>query len=149
MPRPRQAQGRPGTAVIPAGWATSHAQVINRAVATASTVMIGPAGGASAWNEGLGRTVTAAAAPVYAGPAAVMVVTDTTRALTVVEDPIKQRVYEITLPHDATALIEVEHVVFVQAGDPDPMLAGRDLQVAQIERGSRRFSRVLLAVLLD
>lgn len=149
MPRPVQAQGRPGTPVIPAGWAQSHAQVVQRAIATASSVRIGPAGGASHWDEGLGRTVTASAPAVYSGIAELMVVTDTTRALTVVEDPIKQRVYEVTLPYDATGLLEVEHVVFVQAGDPDPMLAGRDLRVAQIERGSRRFSRVLLAILLD
>lgn len=149
MPLPRQAQGRPGTVVIPADWGAAHAKVIERAIATASSVGIGPAGGESHWDEGLGRTVTAAAAPVYSGTAELMVVTDTTRALTVVEDPVKQRVYEITLPYDASALIEVDQVVFVAAGDPDPMLAGRDLRVAQIEHGSRRFSRVLLAVLLD
>lgn len=149
MPLPRQAQGRPGTPVIPTNWGQSHSAVISRVTDTASLVRIGKPGGPSAWNEGLGRTVTQPADPVYVGAAELMVVTDTTRALTVVEDPVKQRVYEVTLPYAASALIEVDHVVFVQAGDPDPMLAGRDLRVAQIERGSRRFSRVLLAVLLD
>lgn len=149
MPRPRQAQGRPGTAVIPADWAASHATVLERAVATASTVTIGPAGGAKQWDEGLGRTVTAPAAPVYTGPAELMPVSDTARALTVVEDPVKQRVFDVTLPHAAGAGIAADMVITVAAGDPDPTLAGRTLRVHAIEHGSRRFSRVLLAVLLD
>jgi hypothetical protein len=149
MPRPRQAQGRPGTPVIPAGWGESHAQVIDRALSTASTVTIGPAGGTAAWDEGLGRTVTQPAAAVYAGPAELMAVSDTARALTVVEDPVKTRVYDVTLPYAASAGIETEMVITVDPGDPDPILAGRTLRVHAIERGSRRFSRVLLAVLLD
>jgi hypothetical protein len=67
--------------VIPAGWAASHAAVVDKAVSTASTVTIGPAGGTSAWNEGLGRTVTQPKAPVYAGAAELMAVSDTARAL--------------------------------------------------------------------
>jgi hypothetical protein len=86
---------------------------------------------------------------VYAGPAELMAVSDTARALTVVEDPVKQRVYDVTLPYAASAGIEAEMVITVDPGDPDPMLAGRTLRVHAIERGSRRFSRVLLAVLLD
>jgi hypothetical protein len=149
MPRPRQAQGRPGTPVVPAGWAEAHSQVMDRATSTASTVAIGPPGGTSEWAEGLGCTVTQPAAAVYAGPAELMAVSDTARALTVVEDPVKQRVYDVTLPYDTTALIEAEMVITVSVDDPDPMLAGRTLRVHAIERGSRRFSRVLLAVLLD
>lgn len=141
--------GRPGTQVIPTDWGASHAGVIDRAVASASTVRIGTPGGASAWNEGLGRTVTQPANPVYVGAAELMAVSDTARALTVVEDPVKSRVYDVTLPYAASALIEAEMVVTVDVGDPDPQLAGRTLRVHAIERGSRRFSRVLLAVLLD
>lgn len=149
MPRPRQAQGRPGTPVVPAGWGQSHSAVVGRAVDSASTVQIGAPGGTSAWNEGLGRTVTQPKDPVYVGAAELMVVSDTARALTVVEDPVKSRVYDVTLPYDASALVAAEMVVTVDVGDPDPMLAGRTLRVHAIERGSRRFSRVLLAVLLD
>jgi hypothetical protein len=141
--------GRPGTQVIPTDWAASHAGVIDKVTATASTVAIGQPGGTSAWNEGLGRTVTQPKDPVYAGPAELMAVSDTARALTVVEDPIKSRVYDVTLPYAATKLIVPEMVITVDTSDPDPMLAGRTLRVHAIERGSRRFSRVLLAVLLD
>jgi len=149
MPRPRQAQGRPDTPVVPAGWAGAHSKVIDRATATASAVQIGPPGGTSSWNDGLGRTITQPASPVYVGAAELMLVSDTARALTVVEDPIKSRVYDVTLPYAASALVAVDHVITVDPADPDPMLAGRTLTVLAIERGSRRFSRVLLAVLLD
>lgn len=149
MPRPRQAMGRPGTPVIPADWAESHSRIVARAVATASKVKIGPPGGASHWDEGLGRTVTDPATAVYDGTAELMAVSDTARALTVVEDPVKQRVYDVTLPYVVGAGITPEMVITVAAGDPDPTLAGRTLRVHAVERGSRRFSRVLLAVLLD
>jgi hypothetical protein len=149
MPRPRQSTGRPGTAVIPSGWAPAHSRVIDNATTTASTVTIGTPGGASAWNEGLGRTVTAPANPVYQGGAQLMAVSDTARIQLVVEDPTSARVYEVTLPYAAPKTITVDMVITVDAVDPDPTLAGRTLQVAHIERGSRRFSRVLLATLLD
>lgn len=149
MPRPTQAMGRPGTPVIPADWARSHSRVIDRATEYASSVRIGPAGGAQEWDEGLGRTVTAPASSVYAGRASLMPVSDSARALTVVEDPVKQRVYDVTLPYDAGTGIEDDMVITVDATDPDPTLAGRTLRVHAVERGSRRFSRILLAVLLD
>jgi hypothetical protein len=149
MPRPRQAQGRPGTPVVPARWAESHSQVVDRATAATSAVQIGPPGGTSEWNEGLGRTITQPTSPIYVGAASLMLVTDTARALTVVEDPVKSRVYDVTLPYAASALVSVDQVITVDPADPDPMLAGRTLTVHAIERGSRRFSRVLLAVLLD
>jgi uncharacterized protein DUF6093 len=144
----RQHTGRPGTVVIPASWGQTHASVIDKATATASTVTIGAEGPAT-WDEDLGRTVLTIPDPTYAGAAELMAVSDSARALTVVEDPIAQRVYDVALPYAAGAAITPDMVVRVDAGDPDPTLAGRTLRVRAIERGSRRFSRVLLAVLLD
>lgn len=148
MPRTRQAQGRPGTQVIPAGWGESHAGVIGRALT--STVTIGPAGGVRGWNEGLGQSQTAPAAAAYEGVASVMAVSDSARILTVVEDPTSSRVYDVTLPLDGAGAdnIETDHVVTVTSSD-DPDLTGKHLRVTAIERGSQRFSRVLLALLLD
>jgi hypothetical protein len=148
MPRPRQAQGRPGTPVIPAGWAEAHSHVIDRALSTASTVTIGPAGGTSQWNEGLGRTVTQPAAAVYDGPAELMAADHgpaRDRGRGPDQDPGLRRDPALR----RLGLVAVDHVITVDAGDPDPMLAGRTLHVSAIERGTRRFSRVLLAVLLD
>jgi hypothetical protein len=149
MPRPTQAQGRPGTPVIPAGWQAGHAPVITRALMNAA-VTIGPAGGTTGWNEGAGQTETEAAAAVYAGAAAIMAVSDTSRILTVVEDPTSTRVYDVTLSLDAAGvdLVVPGHVITVIASD-DPALTGKTLTVSGIERGTERFSRVILALLND
>lgn len=149
MPRARQAQGRPGTPTIPPGWQAGHAPVVTRALMNAA-VTIGPAGGTTDWNEGAGQTETAAAAPVYSGAAAIMAVSDSARILTVVDDPTSTRVYDVTLSLDAAGvdLIESEHVIRVTASD-DAMLTGKTLSISGIERGTERFSRVLLAVLND
>lgn len=149
MPRPRRSQGRPGTAVIPAGWGDAHAPVVGRTL-TNATVAIGPAGGTSSWNEGRGQTETAAAGAVYAGPASIMPVSDTARILTVVEDPTSTRVYDVTLDlsHAGADLIQAEHVIRVTGCD-DAQLVTKTLTISGIERGSQRFSRVLLAVLND
>lgn len=147
MPLPRQSQGRPGTVVIPAGWGESHGTVVDKT--HQSLVRIGPAGGTPTRNPGTRQMETAAAAPVYVGAASLMLVSDAARALTVVEDPVTSRVYDVTLPYAASGLVAVDHVVTVDGTDPDPMLAGKRLTVSAIERGTRRFSRLLLAVLLD
>lgn len=149
MPRTRQSQGRPGTPVVPAGWSTSHGAVIARAL-TAATVAIGPNGGTTAWNEGTGQTETTAAAAVYEGAASVMAVSDTARILTAVADPTSTRVYDVTLPLAGTGVdnIRPDHVITVTACD-DAQLVGKTLSISGIERGSARFSRVLLAVLND
>jgi hypothetical protein len=148
MPRARQAQGRPATPVIPPDWQTAHGSVVTRSLR--ATVTIGPAGGAAAWSEGAGRTETAAAAAVYTGAAALMPVSDTARVLAVVDDPTSTRVYDVTLPLGGTGvdLVQADHVITVTASD-DSMLTGKTLTVSAIERGSERFSRVLLAVLND
>lgn len=148
MPRPRQAQGRPGTVVIPDGWSEAHAHVIDRTLA--STIKIGLASTEPVWNDGRGQSETVVVDPVFDGPASLMVVSDTARALTVVEEPIKSRVYDITLSlaQAGADLVAVGHQVSVTACD-DAGLEGKSLRVAAIERGTRRFSRVLLATLLD
>lgn len=147
MTRPTQAQGRPGTVVVPPEWAASHAVVVDKT--HASTVSIGTAGGPPAWNSTTKQTETAAAPPVYAGRASIMAVSNKDHLEQVVDDPTVSRIYEVTLPYAASALVAVGHVVTVASTDPDPALAGSALRVTAIERGSRRFSRVLLAVLLD
>lgn len=144
----RQHTGRPGTVVVPADWAVAPAAIVARALA--STVQIGPLTGEPQWDPGLRRTVSGGLDPVYDGPASVMAVSDSARALTVVEDPVAARVYDITLALARTGadLVQAEHVVLVTACD-DAALQGKRLHVHQVEKGTRRFSRVLLASLLD
>lgn len=132
----RQHTGRPGTRVRPADWE--------------GEVAIGPAVGASSWNEDAGETQTATAPPVYTGPARIMPVSDSARILTVVEDPTSTRVYDVMLPlaGPGADLVMVDHVVTVTSSS-DPALTGKTLQVTAVERGTARFSRVILALLLD
>lgn len=148
MPRIRQSQGRPGTPVIPKDWQAGHAAVVAKTLK--AKVRIGPPGGTTGWNEGRGQTETADAAAVYVGAASVMPVSDTNRILTVVEDPTSTRVYEVTLPlnEPGVDLVTSEHIVKVTACD-DAQLVGKKLAIGGIERGSQRFSRVLLATLAD
>lgn len=148
MPLPRPMMGRPGTPVIPIAWGESHSKVIDQATSTASTIKIGVPG-TPQWDEDLGRSVIPIVDPVYSGAADLMAVSDTARARLVVEDPVKERVYEVMLPYAAGVELASEMVLTVDAGDPDPRLSNRTLRIGHIEDGSRRFSRVLLAVLLD
>lgn len=135
--------GRPGTEVIPTGWQATHAPVITGTLDC--TITIGPAGTAAAWNPDTEQTETAGAAPVYSGPAAIAVITDTAKVVDAVDEQTPVRRYEITLPV-ATAGIEAGHLVTVDASS-DLMLTDATLTVATAERGGRRFSRVLQATL--
>lgn len=148
MPRPTQAQGRPGTCVIPANWGAAHGDVVRRALTAAVT--IGPSYADLQWNDETGQMDAYAADALYTGPASLMPVSDTARILTVVEDPTSTRVYDITLDRalEGADLVEAEHVITVTGCD-DALLAGKSLVVTAIERGSQRFSRVLLALLND
>jgi hypothetical protein len=97
----RQHTGRPGTKVIPDGWGASHRGPWSSAGPLASTIRSG-----SPSTEHVGvergprpdRDRWSGPDPVYDGPASLMAVSDTARALTVVEDPVKTRVYDVTLP---------------------------------------------------
>lgn len=144
----RQHTGRPGTTVIPADWATAPAAIVARALP--STVRIGTPATQPKWNEGRGQSESGGLVAVYTGPASIMAVSDTARAATVVEDPVTTRVYDITLAlsRPGADTVGAGHTVIVDACD-DAALVGRRLEVQDAERGSRRFSRVLLATLLD
>lgn len=150
MPR-RSSFGRGGP-VIPAGWTATAASVLGDTIARSGcTVTIGPAGGAPGWNAANKVTETAPIPPVYNGPATITVVSDSSRRLDAVDENPRTRMYEVRLPlaqDDTTELIEIGHQVTVVT-DPDPQLAGARLRVESIERDTRRFSRILYAVLVN
>lgn len=145
----RQHTGRSGTVVIPTNWGAAHGQVVDKT--HPSLVRIGPAGGTPTRNPGTRQVETVAAQPVYVGAATLMLASAVGglpgQPAVVVEDEVAEVAYEVKLPYAASALVQVGHDITVDATDPDPMLAGQVLRVASIERGSRRFSRVLLATL--
>lgn len=143
MPRPRRAMGRPGTVVVPATWAADHAAVIDRTLP--ATVRIGLPG-TPEWSDANHRDEQSLGAPVYDGPAEIMLVTDTAKAQVSADERVESRRYEVKLPAGAAAAITTEMVVEVDT-DTDPQLVGKRLSIDAIERGSRRFSRVLIATL--
>lgn len=148
MPLPRHHGGSGRLPVIPTDWTDSPASVVSGSLATSGcTVAIGEPGGEPVWNPVTEQTETPNVPPVYVGRAEIKLVTDTDTIRFVVGEEVSVRVYAITIPADA-ALVEVGQVVRVTA-DPDPDLQGKTLTLRAIERGTRRFSRRLLATLTD
>ena len=143
MPNPKRAYGRPGTAVIPPNWQTDHAAVIEQT--HPDSVTIGLAGTMPTFNEATSQTETTLAAPVYVGPASITAVPRTPQPVLQAEEQIPVRAYEISLKF-AVAGITTGHVIRVDAS-ADAELVGQVLRIGQVERDSRRFSRILLATL--
>jgi uncharacterized protein DUF6093 len=135
--------GRPGTAVVPVAWSSDHAAVVARTLP--STVRIGLLG-PSEWNPDTKQDERQLTVPVYVDAAEIMVVTDTAHLAVAAEEQVEVRRYEVKLLAAASSSITTDMVIVVQ-DDPDPQLVGRTLTIDAIERGTRRFSRVLQATL--
>ena len=141
--RPTRSYGRPGTAVIPETWQADHAAVIGETFP--DTVTIGAPGSTPAFNETSGQTETTPAAGAYDGPCRITAVSFAPQPVAQADEQVPVRAYEIALPW-AVAGISTSHVAKVTASQ-DAELQGRTLQIAQIERDSNRFSRILIATL--
>lgn len=146
MPRP-VGHGRPGTRVFPDCWADTVASVIDGT--HESAVTIGLAGGTRAWSDAARQSVTAAAAPVYDGPATLRPASESDGATDRVtaEEPVAVALYEVALPHPTTG-IKAGHIVHVTAS-PDPVLVRRTLTVVHVEGGDRHATRLIRATLND
>lgn len=137
--------GRPDTKVFPDGWQAAGAAVV--ADTYDCTISIGPAGTAPAWDDAAGATLSGAAATVYVGPASITPSSEDGQESAVAEDVVPTRSYEVKIQH-TEADVQVGHVITVTAA-PDGALVGERLKVVAVEMGSRRFSRLLIAVDAD
>lgn len=144
MPRP-VGYGRPGTKVIPDDWQTTQGAVVDST--HDCTVTVGPTGIQRRWNPETSQSETVPVDPVYAGAATVTPVIETTGQPILAQDEVPTRRYEVKLTQ-AAAGVEVGHVVRISVS-PDPDLVGTVLTVTSVEAASRRFSRVLQAVLTN
>lgn len=144
MPRPTRSQGRPGTQVFPTRWAAEHGDVL--ASTYESVVRIGPLGAPVRGEDG--RTRTPAGVPVYAGAASITPSADGAVAASVVDAPASTRIYEVKLPTQAEGIDPDAHHLWVDES-PDADLVGARLTIQSVERGDRRFSRVLQTTLTD
>lgn len=141
MPRP-VGYGRPDTPVFPPTWSETLAAVETRSYE--STVIIGPAAQSAGWDATSRQTVSAAATPAYDGVASIRPPTRDDLApaqRNVAEDLVRVYDLEVCLPQP-TAGIE-EGMVCTITASPDGTLIGRSGQVAFVERGDRRFTRLL------
>ena len=137
--------GLPGAKVIPEGWAAAHAAVV--ASTYDCTVVIGPTGGATGWVEERGQSETAAALPVYEGPASVgLVTTNDGRRVEAADDHDDERLYEVKIPAGAAQVVAVGHRVLITVC-PNPALVDARLLVTSYALPGREFSRSLICAL--
>lgn len=145
MPRP-VGYGRPGTRVVPEGWAENFAAI--ETTTYESTIIIAPAAAAPTWDPVLRQTTTTAPDAAYDGPASLRPPTRDDLApaqQNVAEDLVRVTDLEVCLPM-FTGGIEPGMVVTI-VDSPDATLTGRTATVAYVEHGDRRFTRLLGATL--
>ena len=140
------ANGRPGTVVIPAGWAESLAPVVQATWMQNATVNLRKPGGTEAWSDDDDRTVTVPFDPFLTGvPANIQALTETSvPPADAVEDQVRVLGYLVTLPL-GTAPTDLDEGVLVDiVTSDDPMLDGQTMHVTDIVRGGRGFERALI-----
>ena len=143
--RPRRAQGRPGTAVIPAGWAVSHRPVVEKTQATAITLR--HPGTTQEWSQELEQNVEVPLDPYFTGTARVQALATQARPIVTVGDREVVAQYLVTIPVDTGAAEPAELDLVAVSDSGDPALDGRTLLVAQVVRGSLLFERDLFCTL--
>lgn len=135
MPLPRQAQGRPGTAVIPAGWQAGHAPAIAKTLTSSCSIRHpGMTGGTFNATTGKKTGATAEAAH-YTGACRVDELSASERMRIVADEEIPEITYSVTLERGAAPDTAVDDIVTV---------AGLgELAVAWVPDPSLQFSRLL------
>lgn len=129
------ATGRPGTRVIPDGWADAHQTAL--AGTRTATVALRHA-----------RTTRDPAAPYAAGiPARIQALLAGGKTAEVASDTVSVRGYLVTLPLDQTAAaVKAGDLIDVTTAD-DPQLTGMTLHVQDVVRGSLLFERDIFCTL--
>lgn len=146
MPRPRRAQGRPGTTVIPTSWGADHAPVVARA-ANATVRIHAPASSSAKPVLRADYTVepAPAAAPLYDGRARIQMLNGQELAQLVGDQEQVTSGYLVVIDRDA-ADIPLHSTVQVTSST-DPRLGGdRRFIVRRVASGTERFERDLWCV---
>lgn len=150
MPRPTRAQGRPSTAVIPAGWSAGHRPVIAKTL-TGTCEIRRPGGVAGAFDPDLGYAPVTPHAPHHAGPCRVQVLPALEQERVTGGQDVTLVGYQVTVewdatvePPDDTSLVDQLVKVTAVDGNGDPSLVGRELTVRSVMRGSLAWERDLI-----
>jgi len=146
MPRPRQAQGRPDSLVIPERWEAGHQPVAERTMHDAACEIRAP-GTTQAWNAATEQMDAVPLDPYYTGGCRIQALTNDARTTVLAEDPELVAGYLVVVPADVDTAAE-GHLVKV-TDSHDIALTGRVLVVRDVVRGSQRFERDLYCTLTD
>lgn len=141
--RPRRAYGRPGTPVIPAGWAEGHSPVAAGTM-TAACSLRHP-GTTQKWSDELEQNVEVPLAPYYADRCRVQALATQARPVVVAGDREMVAQYLVTVELGVEEPAELDLVTVTGSGDP--VLEGRTLTVVQVVRGSLLVERDLFCTL--
>lgn len=141
--RATRAQGRPGTAVIPANWQQSHA-VVSAKTMTAVVNLRKP-GTTKTWDPTLEQMVPTPNTPYAVDqPARVQAQRQTAlrRDIDAAEQTVHIAGYLVTIAFEREVAEEpaVNDLVDVTVSD-DPLLTGRTMRVLEVVHGSLRFER--------
>lgn len=131
------APGRPGTEVIPTGWAAQHAAVVERTMVDAEVSLSDPSAPVvTGFDESTQQTTRVSAPPYWTGGARIQVLNQQGRQVVAAEDPETVASYLVVVPSSVVA--GEGHLVRVTESD-DPALTGQHLQVITVARGSHRW----------
>lgn len=142
------ATGRPGTEVIPTGWAQAHQPVVEGTMRDAKVTLRDPSAPpqSTGWNPETEQNETVPAAAYWSGGARVQILAQQGRQPVVAEDQESVANYLIVVPAAVTA--SEGHRAKVTSSD-DPTLTGKELVVITVARGSHRWERDLFCQLVD
>lgn len=130
--------------VFPTDWQTHHAAVVDDTLDC--WVEIRSAEGIAGWDDVLQQTVTVKAPAVWAGWATVEPkVTTDGGGVYAADEQVPTRVYDVVASR--CLVTATPHLVVDVVSSPDPMLVGGRLSIDSVERGSRMFSRGIVATL--
>lgn len=146
MPRATHAQGRPGTAVIPADWAATHAVPAQKTMVGATASLRKP-GTVQDWSDDLEQMVAVPKTPYAVDqPCRALALSQVATEAVTAEDPETVADYLIVVP---AALAPAEKDLITITCPTDPLLDGRVLEIQQVIRGSVRWERDLFCNLVD
>jgi hypothetical protein len=144
MPRSTQAQGRPGTPVIPTKWEAGHRPVAEKTMTAAISLRV--PGTVQAWSDPDEQMVAVPKDPYFTGVCRVQALATQAAEVSIVEDPETVAGYLITVPATVSPA-EKDLATITVAGDP--VLDGRVLVIRQVVTGSLRFERDIFCTLAD
>lgn len=134
--------------VFPTNWGHDHGKTLANTLDSRVRVHAAT-GGTAVFDTDAGYTTVTGPAPLYTGPASVMPAQVPPGGdAPMGEELVPRRYYEIAFDHDVTWVLP-NMVITVDHCPNEPMLTGQALTVDQVERGTRRFTRHVIATLAD